>query len=358
MTTPAPITDCHCHVLRRWLANDARRLRAILDHCARYDVGAVVSVDCSEGDAELDIDLLSALAREHDARIWVSLGFQPPATEPDLATLPERLEAATATISRLATRPEVVAIGEVGLDHHWPAELILKKGPDKQEAHRQCLEAQVQVFQHWMEQAQALGLPLVVHEREAHRQARSMLDAGPLEPGRVMFHCFGSTPEDAVDAAARGYQISIPSSVVYRQPYPEVVAAVDLPRLLVETDSPYHSPFKGLWQKHFQRATAEVEAEGLTGKAKDKAIQSLRAERFFGAVDTAFPGLTFERWRDGEPHQIPAREHLRKSKARYKNEPAFVRCAALEVAAIKGIEPREAMAALQQNARAFYDLIL
>ena len=356
MDTLQPITDCHGHVLGGWLTNGEARLRAVLAHCARYNVSAVVSVDCSDGAAELELDLLCRLFEEYGVRLGVTLGFEPPATEEDLSTLEQRLEAATSTVSYLAPRQEVVAIGEVGLDHHWPAELILKKGPGKEEVHQQCLAAQVRVFEHWIEQARQLGLPLVVHEREAHRQVRRILDQGALEPRRVMFHCFGSTADDAADAAARGYLISIPSSVVFRQPYPEVVAAVDLSQIMVETDSPYHSPFKGLWQRYFRQATAEVEAAGLTGKAREKAIQQQRAELFFGAVDAAFPGLTFEVWREGQPQQVPAKEHLRKGKARYNNEPAFVRYAALEVAAIKGLDPTETLAALEHNALRFYGL--
>ena len=349
-----PITDCHGHVLRGWLNNDAARLRAALRHCARYNVSAVVSVDCAQGEPELDLDLLCRLFGEHGVRLGVTLGFEPPATEQDMATLERRLEAATAVAARLASRDEVVGIGEVGLDHHWPEELILKKGEGKEEIHRQCLEAQVRVFEHWIQQAHELGLPLVVHERRAHQLARQVLDRSVLEPQRVMFHCFGSTADDAADAAARGYIISIPSSVVFRQPYPEVAAAVPLAQLMVETDAPYHSPFKGLWQKHFRQATAAVEAEGLTGKAREREIQRLRSELFFDGAEAAFPGLTFEVWRDGQLQHVPAREHLRTSKARYRNEPTFVRYAALEVAAVRGIEVRETLATLEQNALRFY----
>ena len=350
-----PITDCHGHVPGGWLKHDAARLRAALARCARYNVSAVVSVDCAAGQPELDLDQLRDLFAEHGVRLSVTLGFEPPATEKDLGTLDRRLEEATTTAARLARRPEVVAIGEVGLDHHWPTELILEKG-GSEEVHRQCLDAQVRVFEHWIRQAHQLDLPLVVHEREAHALARQVLDGCVLPPHRVMFHCFGADANAAAEAAARGYMVSVPSSVVNRPPYPEVVAAVELERLMVETDAPYHSPFKELWQRLFRQITAEVEAEGLSGKAREKAIQQRRGDAFFGSVDAAFPGLTFEAWRDGRAEPVPAREHLRSSKARYNNEPAFVRYAALEVAAIKGLAPAEACAALEENACRFYGL--
>ncbi len=350
-----PITDCHGHVLNRWLKNDQALLRAALQHCARYNVSAVVSVDIGAGRPEQDLDHLCRLFEEHGVRLSVTLGFMPPATEEDLGTLAPRLEAATAVAVELARRPEVVAIGEVGLDHHWPAELILKKG-GSEEAHRQCLDAQVRVFEHWIQQAHELELPLVVHERVAHSLARQVLDGCVLPPHRVMFHCFGSDAEAATDAAARGYMISVPSSVVNRQPYPEVVAAVPLDRLMIETDAPYHSPFKELWQRLFRKISTDADLEGLPNKTRDKAIQRRRGDAFFGAVEDAFPGLTFEVWRDGQQVSVPAREHLRSSRARMSNEPAFVRYAALEVAAIKGLEPAAAFAALEENACRFYGL--
>ena len=361
MSDLPPITDCHCHIMPKWLAHQQLILRGVLRRCARYNVCPVVSVDCSCGAAELDLDLLGRLAADAGVRHGVSLGFEPPATEADLASLPRRLEQATATMRQLATRPEVVAVGEVGLDHHWPVELILKdregnRLEGKEQIFERCLDIQVELFKHWIELARQLHLPLVVHEREAHAEARWILDACALAPQRVMFHCFGSTADNARAAAAHGYWISIPSSVVFRRQYREVAAAVDLAQVLVETDSPYHSPFQGLWKICMQQAEAELEGGGRKSKAHQQALSTRRAELFFDSVQETLPGLQLDLWKNGAPRRVAADPHLRTSKARYQNEPTFVRYAAQHVARIQGLEPQAACATLQRNALRFYGL--
>lgn len=352
------LTDCHSHVTGRWLADDARRLLSVLRRCAAHQVSTVaVSVDCSSGAPELDLAGLRAVFRAAGVRLLVTLGFEPPADLEAMATLEQRLEQATSAVRTLHGEQQVAAIGEVGLDRHWPTEFIIKgtgdapSPPDAAAQLERCLALQKRVFEHWIELARQLDLPLVVHERAAHPQARQVLDSSSLPPGRVMFHCFGGSPQQAVAAAAQGYWISIPSSVAYRDTYKEVVAVTELSRLLIETDSPYHSPFQGLWKQHGQQARAAAEASGARGKGLEQAVSQTRSRSFFELVEQVFPGLAFE---DAAGGAVPASERLKRSKARFHNEPTFVRCAAHEIAAIKGLDLAPTCSALQANAEAFF----
>ncbi len=369
-----PLIDCHCHLEPRMLAQGAAPLRAMLDRCRTQQVrGMVVSVDCSSGRPEHDIDALGAIFDEHEVALGVSLGFMPPTRSQDLASARERQAAAAATLCALARHPRVVALGEVGLDYYWPVVALVREGqldadgegePPPPEAawHLPDFQAyrrlQMEIFEGWIALAQQLDLPLVIHERLAHADTVALLEAGPLPHERVMFHCFGAGPEEARAAAVRGSVVSIPSSIVIRPRYREVAAATPLEAMVIETDSPYHSPIVGLWKLARQAALDEVRPESLPRKHRERAINQARDAWLNAALEHDLPGLTFRGERDGAPWERRALEHFRSSKARYLNEPTFVRLAAREIAALQGRELAEVQRALSARASRFFGLEL
>lgn len=130
-------------------------------------------------------------------------------------------------IRELATHPKVVAIGECGLDHHYDY------------AER---PAQERAFRGQIAVAREVGLPLVIHTREASAQTLAILDADAGDHP-VVLHCF-SMPDHVETVAARGYMTSFAGPLTFRKSDDLRVAAAALPadRLLVETDSPYLAP--------------------------------------------------------------------------------------------------------------------
>ncbi len=370
--TQLPLIDCHCHLDRRVLAHGAVQLRAMLDRCREQHIEAmVVSVDCSGGLPEHDIDALGALFDAHGVQLGVSLGFMPPTRSQDLPSALERQALAARTISALADHPRVVGLGEVGLDYYWPVVALVREGqlealdsgdppppdaawhlPDFQ-AYRQL---QLTIFERWIALAHQLELPLVIHERLAHPDTVALLEAGPLAPERVMFHCFGGGPEQAQAAAARGSVVSIPSSIVIRQRYRDVAAVTPLDAMVIETDSPYHSPIVGLWKRARQAALAEVELQRVSKKRREKVVNQARDTWLNSALAEDLPGLVFRGERDGVPWERSGLEHFRSSKARYLNEPTFVRFAAREIAALQGRELAEVQRALTARSRGFFGL--
>lgn len=123
----------------------------------------------------------------------------------------------------------VVAIGETGFD--------LYRTPDSVDAQKELFLAHITLARH-------MGLPLVIHDRAAHAQTVAVLDeAGAWELGGV-FHCFSGDVDLARTVVGRGFFISIPGVVTFRNAdqLREVVRAIPLERLLVETDAPYLAP--------------------------------------------------------------------------------------------------------------------
>lgn len=122
----------------------------------------------------------------------------------------------------------VVGIGECGLDRKYAA----------------SLEMQKDAFRKHIELALELGLPLVVHVREAHDETLAILDEfGDALLAGVM-HCFSGTPAYAADVIERGFYLGIGGIITYpkNQPLRDLISAIGLERVVLETDAPFLPP--------------------------------------------------------------------------------------------------------------------
>jgi len=158
-----------------------------------------------------------AIAEEHPG-VHAALGIDPhSAAGPDAGRLDE--------LRGLLAHPKAVAVGETGLDG-----VRRLAAPEEQRA---LFDAQLAL-------ADDLGLPVVVHSREAAQEtAEALASFG----GTVVLHCF-SSPELLPAALDRGYYVSFAGNVTYPKAddLRRAAAAVPPDRLLVETDSPYLAP--------------------------------------------------------------------------------------------------------------------
>ena len=132
-------------------------------------------------------------------------------------------------LATLASDPEVVAWGEVGLDYF--------RGYSSP-------EAQLRLFQRQIRMAVDLNLPVIIHDREAHDEVYSLLKEMGKGEERGVIHCFSGNVELAEAFIGLGYFISIPGTVTYKNAshIREVAASIPLSRMLIETDSPFLSP--------------------------------------------------------------------------------------------------------------------
>ena len=149
------------------------------------------------------------------------------------------------TLSRLsaalAESPRVVAIGEIGLDYYWVTD------SEKQAQQREALQAQLML-------AQDLHIPVVIHAREKDDAVHgpcaddliSILEqwVQPSSPSPGVLHSFSGSLETAQQALRLGFYIGVTGPVTYKNAAyrREVIAAIPLDRLLIETDSPYLAP--------------------------------------------------------------------------------------------------------------------
>ncbi len=164
-----------------------------------------------------------------------------------------------------------VALGEIGLDYHYP---------DTDRAR------QIDIFHRQMRMAEHLGLPVVIHDRDAHEDVMAVVRSYPGVRG--VLHSFSGSSEMAAELVRLGYMISLSGTVTFknaRRPK-EVAAAVPADRLLIETDCPYLAPhpLRGTLNhsgnlEYTCRAIAEIRgiSEEECAELTDK-----NARRFFG----------------------------------------------------------------------------
>jgi TatD DNase family protein len=131
-------------------------------------------------------------------------------------------------LTRLAVSPKVVAIGEIGLDYHYP-------GIDP--------ALQQDAFRRMLRIARSLDLPLVIHCRDAWEDMLAILDEEKHSGMRGAMHCFSGDKAIAEKCISLGFKLSIPGTVTYKKSQlPDVIRAVSLGDLLTETDAPYLAP--------------------------------------------------------------------------------------------------------------------
>ena len=135
-----------------------------------------------------------------------------------------------AQILAWAKHPKVVAIGEIGLDYYW------EKDPKVRAVQRELFVAQLNL-------ARAAGLPVCIHDREAHGDTLAILQAVGRDLTGVL-HCYSGSLETARELWKLGYYIGIDGPLTFKNAgkLPAIVREAPQDKLLIETDSPYLAP--------------------------------------------------------------------------------------------------------------------
>jgi TatD DNase family protein len=230
-STPLPaLVDTHCH-LDLEIFNPDRQ--SVLDRAARAGVDRIVVPALDHPSALRVIELARA-----NTNLYAAVGVHP--TESDFAGASDWRE--------LAQRPKVVAIGEIGLDYYWITD---KQG---REAQRRALLRQLEL-------ARQVRLPAILHLREEGDAVGGLCSRDMLEilrewihglrrtgddlasrPG--VLHSFSSTLEVASEAIDLGFFIGVTGPVTYPKADArrDLIRALPLDRILVETDAPFLAP--------------------------------------------------------------------------------------------------------------------
>ncbi|MFS0638417.1 TatD family hydrolase [Mesobacillus foraminis] len=206
--------DTHVHLNAEQFNDD---LQEVIERAKTEGVSHMVVVGFDRPTIARAIEL----CEEHEF-IHASVGWHPVDA---IDMTPEDLD----WLRELSAHPKVVALGEMGLDYHWD------KSPR---------DIQKDVFRKQIRLAKEVGLPIIIHNRDATADIVEILkEEDAKEVGGIM-HCYSGSVETAQECIDMNFYISLGGPVTFKNAKKpkEVAQAVDLDRLLVETDCPYLTP--------------------------------------------------------------------------------------------------------------------
>lgn len=172
--------------------------------------------------ADLQTSIASVSLAEKYQNVYAVVGVHPhSAKEVDNSTIE--------ILKSFASREKVVAIGEIGLDYHYD---------------NSPRDVQRKWFVEQLKLAKEVNLPVVIHTREAAQETFEILKEAQDGTLRGVLHCYSGSVEMALEYIKLGFYISIAGPVTFNNSrvLKEVVKAVPLDKLLVETDCPYLTP--------------------------------------------------------------------------------------------------------------------
>ena len=191
---------------------------AVIDRLKSFDVDKVVNIG-SNMETSRNTD---AFTKKYDF-FYGAVGVHPSDTEDMKESDIDELR------TMVLTNPKIVAIGEIGLDYHWP-----EPGRDIQQ----------KWFIRQLELARELRKPVVIHSRDAAEDTIRILEEQKVEEMGGVMHCYSYSRELAERVLKMGLYIGVGGVITFKngRRLVETVEAAPLDRIVVETDSPYLAP--------------------------------------------------------------------------------------------------------------------
>ena len=210
------LTDTHCHLDDKQLQED---LDAVIECAEAVDIGFILDPGVNAETSARAMEISDA----YDI-VYAAVGYHPSDCVDFEAVRHIPL------IQKWAKHPKVLAIGEIGLDYYYD------DGAPR--------EVQKRVFETQVGLAGELGLPIIVHDRDAHGDALAIVKANLNRESSGVFHCYGGSVEMARELLDLGLYLGFDGPLTFKnaRKAPDVVAYAPADRLLIETDSPYMAP--------------------------------------------------------------------------------------------------------------------
>lgn len=209
-----PIFESHAHYDDDAFLEDRELL---LGTMAEHGIGTIINVGASMDSTRQTLELASQYPF-----IYAAIGVHPSETG-------ELTEADMDFLRQHASEDKVAAIGEIGLDYHWN-------------------EPERDIQKHWfirqMQLAKEVGLPVIIHSRDAAKDTLDIMCAEHAEDLNGVVHCYSYSKEQAKDYLNMGYYFGIGGVITFQnaKKLKEAVDYIPMDRILLETDSPYLAP--------------------------------------------------------------------------------------------------------------------
>lgn len=212
-------TDTHTHL---YYEQDAEKQAELMQRCLENNVNRLFlpNVDVAS------IAMIDNLVKKYPENCFAMAGLHPCDVKDDYLTQLEEIYKSIAGRS-------IYAIGEIGIDLYWD---------------KTTLNIQQDAFRKQIAWAKNLGLPIVIHCREAFDEVFEVLESEKDEKLRGIFHCFTGNISQAKQAIDLNFYLGIGGVVTYKKAGLDVVLSeIPLDNLVLETDAPYLAPvpFRG-----------------------------------------------------------------------------------------------------------------
>ncbi len=250
------IFDTHAHYEDR--AFDADR-EALIQSLPVRGISPVVDVGSS-----LTTSREALALADRVGFFYAAVGLHPDAAE-------EASEDTIRELERLARDPKAVAVGEIGLDYHWP-------DPPR--------DVQKRAFSMQLDMAARLRLPVIIHSRDAEKDTEDILRAWGV-PVNTVLHCYSYSVESALTFAGMGLYFGIGGALTFKKTkkLKEVVKRLPADRILLETDCPYMAPepVRGTRNSSLNLPFVAQAVAQLRGTSAEEVIRvtAANARRFF-----------------------------------------------------------------------------
>ena len=247
------LIDTHCHLTMPDFEPDRRN---VIQRATDAGISHLITIGTDIEDSRQAI----AIADANDF-IYAAVGIHPH----DVKDITD-IDNISDTIKKLASNKKVVALGETGLDYHYmhsPAEI--------QQEH----------FRLEISLAKSLGLPVIVHSREAKEDTLRILKEEQIELTGGVLHCFSGDMEMAEKAMEMGLYISFSGVITFKKATNvlDIVKLIPLNRILIETDAPFLSPVPNRGRRNepaYVKLVAEkiAEVKGISLEELGSAVMS------------------------------------------------------------------------------------
>lgn len=205
--------DSHAHLVSEQLVDDFPDIRK---NAQEQGITKICIICGSVSEIEQ-----AMLLCEHDELFDLAIGIHPSDSQKVSDKELNRIES-------YLSAPNVVAVGEIGLDYYWDTSFN---------------EVQKEILIHQIGWANQYRLPICVHMRNSYADIRDILQRVPADRCGVL-HCFSEGQQQAQEALAMGYHLGFGGVITFKnaQSLRDVVSATPIDRMLSETDSPYLTP--------------------------------------------------------------------------------------------------------------------
>jgi TatD DNase family protein len=224
------LIDTHAHLN---FSDFDKDLDQLVEDSVKAGVEKIICVSSNLEDSKKAIEI----AKKYPGTVMASVGIHPHQTDPKNQN---SVEVQAKELEELAKNPEVVGIGECGLDYS-------DAPPGEKDRSK---EEQIFLFETQIKLAQKLKLPISVHCRKATKETIEVLNKHFISPKYAfgVWHCYSAGKKEISKITELGLSFGIDGNITYDQGLQNVIKDIPLEKIILETDCPFLSPipYRGL----------------------------------------------------------------------------------------------------------------